>query len=638
MHTTLAAFTNTFPLTSHRHYEASILNGRVSRTRKHVRMETSPSSPSPRLAEFLRRTEEGNPLQGLEKAEAAFSALKARSREPADVPKIVTVSEEPQLDMTEPKIDFDVVIAGGTLGILYATALQKRGWRVAVIERGRVQGRTQEWNISRDELSSLVANNIVSQKQLTETIVTECKAKGRLGFVARDGEMRQLGVPDVLNVGVAPDILVKHAVGNFIASEGTVLDRQNLINVVVAPDCVRLTLRQARPPTVSGALGAGGTGVGAKEDTSNNNEAGNRETVVTARMLIDAMGVFSPIAEQVRGGRAPDGVCITVGACATANWPENLHAPDVMLSRSPIDAQRSAQYFWEAFPLGRDSNARTTYMFSYGVANEKRQTLTEALEDYIDAVERYQHVSVDRYDSVKRVLFGFFPSYYKTSPTDIAFDRILPVGDAGGLQSPISFGGFGCCVRHLPRICAAVDEALRGTGATGNWSEDELLRRRHLQMIQWYLPSLSVTGLFHKAMSVEPGSKTAGPLLDEFGINDLLWTNMKSMENAGHVVQETFLRDVVTAGGLSKTLAIMTLRNPALAVRVSAFIGLPELIGWTRHYIALVGYAAALPVVRAMRDWAVKSGAVKGKTKFWLNRMVDGLTYGSGADVLHRID
>ncbi|MFM8294708.1 MAG: FAD-binding oxidoreductase, partial [Microcystaceae cyanobacterium] len=34
------------------------------------------------------------------------------------------------------ELDCDVVIAGGTLGILLATALQLQGWRVAVIERG----------------------------------------------------------------------------------------------------------------------------------------------------------------------------------------------------------------------------------------------------------------------------------------------------------------------------------------------------------------------------------------------------------------------------------------------------------------------------------------------------------------------
>ena len=42
---------------------------------------------------------------------------------------------------------FDVVVCGGTLGILVATALQRRGVKVAVVERGPLRGRAQEWNV-----------------------------------------------------------------------------------------------------------------------------------------------------------------------------------------------------------------------------------------------------------------------------------------------------------------------------------------------------------------------------------------------------------------------------------------------------------------------------------------------------------
>ena len=45
--------------------------------------------------------------------------------------------------------DFDVVICGGTLGIFFAAALQKMGIKTCVVERGKVVGRPQEWNISR---------------------------------------------------------------------------------------------------------------------------------------------------------------------------------------------------------------------------------------------------------------------------------------------------------------------------------------------------------------------------------------------------------------------------------------------------------------------------------------------------------
>lgn len=583
----------------------------------------SPSSfqISDRLRKFLSRAEEGNPQLSLQKAEAGFNALKRTAEIPAPTKKLVTITETPVLQPEQPP-DYDVVVAGGTLGIFYATALRKLGWRVAVIERGVVQGRKQEWNISREELSALVENGVISRVQLEEAIVTECSDPGRLAFAARDGNVRQVFVPDVLNIGVAPDILVSHALANFRDEGGNILERHRLEAASVAPDAVKILMKCTSAGAVTGALGAGGTGIEGERD-------GDETRTITTRLLIDAMGAASPIAAQSRGAKKPDGVCITVGCCARADWPQKMATPDVMASTSPIDRRRSTQYFWEAFPVGRDPNARTMYMFSYGVCDQRRQTLVDTLEDFIEGVEKYQGISVEKMSSVKRVLFGFFPSYYRTCPTDVTFDRVLPVGDAGGLQSPISFGGFGCCMRHLSRITSAVDEALTGEG--GN-NDDKLLTKKWLQTLQWYLPSLSVTGLFHRAMSVEPGKATAGRLLDEYGINDILWSNMRAMEANGRETQLTFLRDVVTASGLSKTIFTMALRNPLLAVRMSAFVGIPELLIWTRHYVALVGYATALPVIKQLHDVAVTRGIVKGKKKFLLNRMLDAVKFGCGAD------
>jgi heterodisulfide reductase subunit A-like polyferredoxin len=48
--------------------------------------------------------------------------------------------------------EFDIVVCGGTLGICIALALQQKGFRVAVVEKRRVEGRLQEWNSSRHEI------------------------------------------------------------------------------------------------------------------------------------------------------------------------------------------------------------------------------------------------------------------------------------------------------------------------------------------------------------------------------------------------------------------------------------------------------------------------------------------------------
>ena len=131
------------------------------------------------------------------------------------------------------RCDYDVAVCGGTLGILVATALQARGQRVVVIERGPLRGRDQEWNISRPELESLVALGVLTQAQCDEVITKEFNPI-RCGFY--DGES---GAPsgdasaiepaivtkDILNTGVKPSLLLDAIRGNFEAKGGVVLEK-----------------------------------------------------------------------------------------------------------------------------------------------------------------------------------------------------------------------------------------------------------------------------------------------------------------------------------------------------------------------------------------------------------------------------
>lgn len=43
---------------------------------------------------------------------------------------------------------------------------------------------------------------------------------------------------------------------------------------------------------------------------------------VHARLLVDCMGHWSPIVQQIRGPKKPDGMCLVVGGCATGFPPE----------------------------------------------------------------------------------------------------------------------------------------------------------------------------------------------------------------------------------------------------------------------------------------------------------------------------
>ena len=93
------------------------------------------------------------------------------------------------------------------------------------------------------------------------------------------------------------------------------------------------------------------------------------------------------------------------------------------------------------------------------------------------------------------------------------------VGDASGLQSPLSFGGFGSLLRHLPRTTEAIADAVAS----------QVVAHSDLAGIQPYLPSLSSMWLFQKAMSVSVGKRVT----DADIINRVLTSNFRTMDRLG---------------------------------------------------------------------------------------------------------
>ncbi|MEM6427542.1 MAG: FAD-binding oxidoreductase, partial [Cyanobacteria bacterium P01_D01_bin.128] len=147
----------------------------------------------------------GDVLGGLRKADQLWQALRQGT---VPIPDVIKKNSEPLTT----DIDWDAVICGGTLGILLGVALAQRGWRVALIERGQLRGRDQEWNISRKELTELVELGLLSAAELQQAIATEYNP-ARISF----GGGEDLWVKDVLNVGVDPVYLLETLKQKFLA-------------------------------------------------------------------------------------------------------------------------------------------------------------------------------------------------------------------------------------------------------------------------------------------------------------------------------------------------------------------------------------------------------------------------------------
>ena len=84
-----------------------------------------------------------------------------------------------------------------------AAALQAKGFRVAVVERGPLKGRDQEWNISRAELAVLVELGLLTQQDV-DACINVVFNPVRIGF--HGGE--DVWTRDVLNVGLSPAKLI----------------------------------------------------------------------------------------------------------------------------------------------------------------------------------------------------------------------------------------------------------------------------------------------------------------------------------------------------------------------------------------------------------------------------------------------
>lgn len=212
-------------------------------------------------------------------------------------------------------------------------------------------------------MQELVALGLLSDAELEQVIATEYNP-ARIQF----GEGQPLWVRDVLNVGVDPVALLETLKQKFLAAGGRLFENTAFEGAWVHPDGV---LVQAGQP-------------------------------FQARLMVDAMGHFSPVARQARGNQRPDAVCLVVGTCAEG-FAHN-DSGDLIVSFTPIRHQ--CQYFWEAFPA-RDG--RTTYLFTYVDADPRRLSLTELFEDYWNLLPDYQQVGLDDL-TVKRALFGFFPA------------------------------------------------------------------------------------------------------------------------------------------------------------------------------------------------------------------------------------
>jgi lycopene cyclase CruA len=458
---------------------------------------------------------------------------------------------------------YDLIYAGGGLGLLHAVVMARYGYRVLLFDRGEVGCSHREWNISRDELRALVDVGFCAWDELRDVIMAEYDT-GVVRFYAGPGERAaELWMPDVLNVALDANALLRLARRKLEAAGGVVLDGRAFRRVEATdggPMRVQVELERA-----DGLI-----------------------EQYTGRLLLDGMGSGSPLALQRFGGTPFAGVCPTVGTVATgfaAGSAPDAHNPrigDILVSVA--HAQRGRQYMWEGFP-GR-GDALTVYLFYYdtlvsrglgaggwgfgnsqsSVPHPQPPNLMQLFEDYFALLPTYKRPGPE-FRHLKPV-YGYIPARHSLRRQDAPLLRgVLPIGDSAAQQSPLTFCGFGSQVRNLRRTTALLHQALC----------DQLLEPAQLRPVSAYQANVALNWVFSRFMQPWDAPDDVNRLQNAF---------LAVLNDLGKDLAQRFFRDQMRWGDYHRMVLGMFRRHPQIAKIAWRVLGISGLRQWIGDYLA----------------------------------------------------
>lgn len=487
-------------------------------------------------------------------------------------PPQVIFQEEAIADDAPP--DYDLIYVGGALGSIHAAVMAQRGYRVLLIERLPFGRMNREWNISRSEFQSLINLGLFTAEEFEGLIAAEYTDGFNKFFDGNNPphlKAKVLHTPTVLNIAIASEKLLRLCGEKLQAAGGEIWD------------CTEFE---------RGNIDGQGVTVFTK-----NLQDGTAKTV-RGRLLIDAMGTASPIAWQLNGGRTFDSVCPTVGAVIDGrSFPDGVWDAqwgDVLNSHG--DISRGRQLIWELFPGA--NHELTFYLFHYHEVHPQNPgSLLEMYEDFFSILPEYRRCDLEAL-TWKKATFGYIPGHFSVGESDrtVAFDRLLAIGDAASLQSPLVFTGFGSLVRNLERLTTLLDIALK----------NDLLQERDLTNVRAFQSNLAVTWLFSKGMMVPTGKN-----LPPQRVNAMLNTFFGLLANEPQAVADRFIKDRTDWFTFNRLALKAARQNPALIWWIWEMAGPRDFLRWTGAYgiftldaiLSFLLVAWFPPLLRRWQSW-----------------------------------
>jgi lycopene cyclase CruA len=473
--------------------------------------------------------------------------------------------------------DYDLIYAGGGLALMHAAVMALRyGWRVLIFARHRVSHTHREWNIGHDELQALVDTGIVTWEELEPVIMRKYRT-GLVSFYSSPYSSiphSDINLPGVLDLAIDANGLLQLMRRKLETAGGTILDER--------------TFRRVRV-----YQGGGSPHVEVELDVEN----GNTPDIETysGRLLLDGMGVASPLMRFLHKGRPFDSVCPTVGTVVggfqEGKGPREYDPTIGDILISVADNQADRQFIWEGFP-GRGDET-TVYVFYYlALAKEHaRQTnntqqqagappsasslprwgrwdcysLFELYEYYFTLLPDYKKQGPD-FRHIKPV-YGYIPGRHNVRSHTRPLPRgVLPVGDSAAYQSPLTFCGFGSHVRNLRRTTTLLDYALR----------HDILEPRHMKYVNAFQFNASLNWVFSYFMEAwgQPHS-----------MNELQNVFLGSLGNIGIPAARRFFQDRTLLSDYTKIVLGVLSRYPVIMSKTFQVLGAGGFYRWERDYL-----------------------------------------------------
>jgi lycopene cyclase CruA len=466
--------------------------------------------------------------------------------------RVETILHGPPPQNLAIEAEYEIIYAGGVLGLLHAAVMSCRYNRRVMVFDAHTVGRThRDWNISDDELKEFERAGLFTKEEIEAAVAN----RYRSGFVKfHDAASRvktpPLWIEGVLDVAIEADKLLELAAAKIKLSRtgSALMDGLRFVRCYVQPDRVVVEVEEART---------------------------RQRRAFAARLFVDATGTNSPVSRQLNSGRSVTHVCPTVGTMARGfvrgSEPDKVDFSVGEILVSNEDARDHRQLIWEGFAGNARRDEYTTYLFFYdAVDSPADKSLLSLFERYFEQLPHYKRAGAQW--RVLKPVFGYIPSFHQhgwANRKQTAEARVMLVGDAAGLSSPLTFCGFGSHVRNLHRLTHLTHLAL----------EADLLDASALAEINAYEPRVaqmaSLAEFLRPTLKSEPSA-----------VNETLNAVMAALHSLDERVRRELFQDRMSFSALKNLLGQTARLYPRIFKRVREHLGARGTFWWLAEIAA----------------------------------------------------